>query len=156
MILHLDIWVLSEMHASISLLMKSFWIGPSVFIKLTWQGSRVEKRYIHSTEVVWSCVHMGGVLFSWNRNKLEHWQHGIRGGCSSKPAFSSGAFMTGTCECSLHPMEASEAFYVMGTAPLRICWADSQRKEMREGRGQPYSASSIHKNLRDLGAQKSP
>jgi len=40
-------------------------------------------------------------------------------------------------------MEASEAFCVMGTAPLRICWADSQRREMREKRGQPYSASSI-------------
>jgi len=45
--------------------------------------------------------------------------------------------------CSLHHMEASEAFCVMGTAPLRICWADSQRREMREKRGQPYSASSI-------------
>ena len=46
-------------------------------------------------------------------------------------------YMTRVCEYPMVQVEASEASCVMGTAPVRNCWADSQEQEMRANRSQP-------------------
>lgn len=47
-------------------------------------------------------------------------------------ACTSVFYVTKMCEYSMDHVEASEAYCVMGTAPTRNCWAESQESEMRE------------------------
>lgn len=64
--------------------------------------------------------------------------------------------MTRMCGYSMDQAEASEASCVMGTVPVRNCWAGRQEQEVREKSGQPYNASSISGNLCEMGALKNP